>query len=371
MYRNPQSWIDALDKRIDEHCFRELKLPNKDSDFMSNDYLGMAKSTDFHKTLNDLININPQVLQGATGSRLISGNTKWCTNIEVFLAKIHQVESVLLCPSGYVANLALFSCIASRYDKILVDEQVHRSVHDGCRMSFATKKKFRHNDLEHLEYLLQKSSGNLFVAVESLYSMEGDFAPLTEIIALTEKYKAFLIVDEAHAIGVFGKGIVAQTQLQHKILATVVTYGKAFGLHGAAILGSHILKSYLINFASPIIYSTAMTDYQALSIKAAYDFLENDSSRVSRLLDRIKYFKNQNIKTDSHDNSPIQMIRGLNPTQLENLQEELKQNHILSYIIKSPTVKPGTEGIRICLHEYNTEEEIKLLTDLIKKYQNE
>ena len=331
MYRNPKSWTDALDKRIDEDNLRELKLRNKGVDFISNDYLGMARSVGFNKKLHDIININPHFLQGTTGSRLISGNTQHCEEVEAFLAKVHHVESALLCPSGYLANLALFSSLASRHDTILVDEKIHRSVHDGCMMSLATKKKFRHNDLSHLEDLLKKSVGNIFIAVESLYSMDGDFAPLAEIVALTEKYKAFLIVDEAHAVGIFGKGIVAESQFQDKITATVVTYGKAFGLHSAAILGSEILKSYLVNFASPIIYSTAMPDYQALSIKAAYDFLRNDSSRVNRLFDRIKFFRNQNIKTDSHDKSPIQMIRELNATQLENLKEELKQEQILSY----------------------------------------
>jgi len=371
MYRNPQSWEDALSKREKEHCLRALKISKNGSDFMSNDYLGMARSVDFQEKLTELINASPNILQGTTGSRLISGNTECCTDTESFLAEVHQVESALLCPSGYAANLALFSCIASRNDTILVDEKVHRSVHDGCMMSFATKRKFGHNDLEHLEHLLRKSSGNVFIAVESLYSMEGDFAPLEEIVTLTEKHKAFLIVDEAHAIGVFGNGIVAQSQLQDKIMATLVTYGKAFGLHGAAILGSNTLKSFLVNFASPLIYSTAMPDYQALSIREAYSFLENHTSRVDQLFDRIRYFRSQNIKSNSHKNSPIQMIRNLGQKQLENLQQELEQKNILSYVIKPPTVKSGTEGIRICLHEYNTEEEIKLLTDLIKQYQNE
>lgn len=172
---------------------------------MSNDYLGIAGNKAFQQHLLELLNINPELLSGATGSRLISGNSLVYEQAEGFITKVHEVESALLFPSGYKANLALFSCIAGRYHTILVDELVHRSVHDGCTLSYAQKKKFRHNDLNHLEYLLSRTTGSVFIAVESLYSMDGDFAPLQEIITLAERYAAWVIVDEAHAVGVFGK----------------------------------------------------------------------------------------------------------------------------------------------------------------------
>jgi len=297
-----------LQKRTENKELRELLIQENVIDFFSNDYLGLSRDSDFHHSVFKRIASHQNFKLGATGSRLISGNFNEIEALENQIADVHKVESALFFSSGYNANLALFSCIASRKDTILIDQLVHRSVYDGCRLSFATIKKFKHNDLVHLESLLQKYKGNCFVAIESLYSMDGDFAPLIEILALTEKYNAALIVDEAHAFAVFGLGKVNELHLQNRVFASLMTYGKGLGCDGASILGSEILKKYLINFASPFIYSTAPSLFQVVKISEAYHKMHNIKYLQHKLQLNIKCFRSFGFKNNSDPTSPIQII---------------------------------------------------------------
>lgn len=359
---------EALDKRKADQTLRILKPRFEGADFYSNDYLGLARNEELRNLLLKQINENPHLLSGSTGSRLISGNSTEVIQTEGFISKEHQNESALLFSSGYNANLALFSTLPNRHDTIIVDEKIHRSVHDACKMSHARKLKFKHNDVGDLEKILKRQNGNCYIAIESLYSMDGDFAPIQKIVEITKKYNAFLIVDEAHSFGVFGYGLVEKYQLQTMVLATVITYGKALGSHGAAILCDEIIKSYLVNFASPFIYTTAAQDVQWRSIKTGYEFLKINSNLSSSLQQNIKVFHQQNIKTPSSENSPIQAVLVSDNHRLKDLQETLSQEGFLTYAIFSPTVKQGTERLRICLHSFNTEEEIMGLTTIIKDF---
>src|SRR5262249_19748810 len=144
-------------------------------------------------------------LSGSTGSRSISGNTSYAEDLEHFLASFHHAEAGLLFNSGYDANVGLFSCIAKKEDTLICDELIHASIIDGSRLSYASRFRFSHNDTDDLEKKLQHAKGNVFVAVESVYSMDGDTAPLKELVFICKKYNANLIVDEAHATGIFGK----------------------------------------------------------------------------------------------------------------------------------------------------------------------
>jgi 8-amino-7-oxononanoate synthase len=365
MKNNHYHFEAALSKRKEAGTLRSLKIPVQGIDFYSNDYLGLARNTEIHNMLLQQILEQPGLLSGSTGSRLISGNTSEITETEKLIAEQHQYHSAMLFQSGYNANLALFSTLPSRHDTIIVDELIHRSVHDACKMSNAAKLKFRHNDLEDLEEKLKKQKGHSYIAVESLYSMDGDLAPLQEMAEMAEKYSASLLVDEAHAFGVFGNGLVDQYQLQDKVLATVVTYGKALGAHGAAILTTDLIKDYLINFASPFIYSTSSQDYQWRIIKNNYSYLKNNDLST-RLMENIRIFRNQGLSSPSSENSPIQAIITPDSLRLKNMQQILSENGFLTYAVYSPTVKPGTERLRICLHSFNTEEEIIKLTQIIK-----
>ncbi|REC45318.1 aminotransferase class I/II-fold pyridoxal phosphate-dependent enzyme [Chryseobacterium pennipullorum] len=359
---------EALLQREQQGTLRVLREKTEGIDFYSNDYLGLARSKEFSEILLQKVTENPQLLSGSTGSRLISGNSPVVTETEEYIARKHRFPTALLFPSGYNANLALFSTLPDRHDTIVVDEQIHRSVHDACRMSNARKVKFRHNDTDHLETLLKKHEGRCYVAVESLYSMEGDVAPLREISELSRKYGAHLVVDEAHSFGVFGYGMVDAYELQDYVTAVVVTYGKALGAHGAAILCSDTVKAYLVNFASPFIYTTSAQDYQWMAIQMGYDYLEAQSGLAEKLQQNIKTFRNQNIKTPSSPESPVQAVVIPDNRKLKMVQEALTREGILTYAIYSPTVKQGTERLRVCLHSFNTDKEIIQLTDIIKEF---
>lgn len=359
---------DKLEKRNTENVLRSLKPKKEGINFYSNDYLGLAQNTTFQKILLQEINQQPHLLKGSTGSRLISGNSNFMMEVEAFIAKKHKVEGALLLPSGYLANLALFSAIPQRGDTVLIDELIHRSVRDGIRLSNAKGLKFRHNDLGHLEELLKKAEGSCFIAVESLYSMDGDFAPLEQLTALAERYNASLIVDEAHAFGVFGYGLVALKNLQKKVFATVVTYGKGMGMHGAAILGTQTMISYLVNFSSPVIYTTGSNDFHAMSIKKGYDFLENNSNLSQTLQENISEFRKSNLPTLSDPQSPIQIIPMPNISSAKRTQQHLENKGFLTFAAVAPTVKEGEERLRICLHSFNSKEEINQSTNIIKEF---
>jgi len=359
---------EALNKRKEAGILRTLKPKSAGIDFYSNDYLGLAGNKELQAQLLQKVLENPALLSGSSGSRLISGNSHIVHETEHYIAQQHQYPAALLFPSGYSANLALFSMLPGRHDTIIVDEQIHRSVHDACRMSYAKKLKFRHNDPEDLESILKKQSSPSYIAIESLYSMDGDFAPLQEIAALAKRYNAALIVDEAHAFGVFGYGLIEKHQLQNDVFAAVMTYGKALGAHGAAILCDETVKSYLVNFASPFIYTTAAQDFLWIAIKSGYEFLKLKPELSEKLHHNIGVFRNQNIETISSEVSPIQAIMVPDNHQLRNLQTALSGNGFLTYAVHSPTVKTGTERLRICLHSFNTEEDIVKLTGIIKDF---
>ncbi|MCT2409876.1 aminotransferase class I/II-fold pyridoxal phosphate-dependent enzyme [Chryseobacterium antibioticum] len=359
---------EALDKRKETGILRTLKPKFVGIDFYSNDYLGLAGNKELQLHLLLKVQENPQLLSGSSGSRLISGNTNTATETENYIAEQHQYPAALLFSSGYNANLALFSTLPDRHDTIIVDEQIHRSVHDACRMSHAKKLKFRHNDLEDLESILRKQTKPSYIAIESLYSMDGDLAPLQEIAALAKKYDTALIVDEAHAFGVFGYGLVEKYQLQKDVFAAVITYGKALGAHGAAVLCDETVKSYLVNFASSFIYTTAAQDFSWIAIKWGYEFLKLKPELSKKLHQNIEIFRNQNIETPSSEISPIQAVLVPDNQQLKNLQNTLYDNGFLTYPVHSPTVKTGTERLRICLHSFNTKEDIVALTRIIKEF---
>lgn len=368
MYLINQRHTKALAHRAKLDILRSLKVPKNGIDFYSNDYLGLTRSKEFRTLLLEAIHTDPTLLVGATGSRLISGNSVYAMQTEAFIATKHKAAAALLFPSGFMANLALFSSVPQRGDTLLMDEFIHRSVRDGARLSAAKCYKFRHNDLNQLEQLLKKNKGTVFIAIESLYSMEGDFADLEAIVALAERYQAALIVDEAHAFGVFGYGLVAHKNLQDKVFATVVTYGKAMGLHGSTILGSHSLISYLVNFAAAFTYTTAMNDCHAMSLQKGYEFLTIHSELAQTLQQRILEFRTLDLPLLSAANSPIQTLLMPGSTAARALQKKLEEQQLLTFAIVSPTVKAGTERLRICLHAFNTQTELDQLIYSLHNY---
>ena len=353
--------LSKLEKRKEEGAFRQLSLVENQIDFFSNDYLGLAR---------EQVLIPTSKLSGATGSRLLSGNSIEADTCETQLAEFYKAESALVFSSGYDANLAFFSSIPQRGDTIIYDELVHASIRDGIRLSFANSFSFHHNDLEDLGKQLQSAKGTIYLVVESLYSMDGDMAPMKSIIELAEKFNAYVIVDEAHAVGVFGadgRGIIHARNFSERVFARIVTFGKAYGYHGAAILGSKNLKDYLINFARPFIYSTGLPPncYSIIASKV----LRNDISERQRQLHlNITYFREGFENPEqfpSEINSPIQIVQFQSIEQTLELANKLKAKGIFTKPILSPTVAKGKERIRICIHTLNTKEEIDLLRAIV------
>lgn len=343
--------------------FREL------IDFSSNDYLGFAKSEDLKDLVKTELSKFQKYTNGSGGSRLLTGNTAYAESTEQFIANYHSAEAGLLYNSGYDANLGLLSCIPQKGDTIISDELIHASLIDGCRLSLAHRFKFNHNNLEELEIKLKHAKGNIFVVVESVYSMDGDLAPLKEISALCEKYDANLIVDEAHATGMYGPGgtgLSVQLHLQQKVFARIVTFGKAIGSHGAIILGSNLLRQYLINFSRPFIYTTAAPIHNLIAVKMAYKLLATTSS--IELFENISFFKNEALNLGIQVLPSSSAIQGILSSSNEKAKRQalyLQQYGFDVRPILHPTVAAGKERLRICIHQYNTKKEItSLLTHL-------
>lgn len=367
MSTSPLHLSKLLSERKSKGLFRALKSNYPEIDFSSNDYLGFSR--------NDLIS-NSLIIEkwksGASGSRLISGNSVLFENTEKEIAQFHHADAALLFNSGYDANLGLLSSVPQKEDLILFDELIHASIYDGIRLSYAKHYKFRHNDLEHLRELLSRHRNHfneIYIVVESVYSMDGDSASLKEIADLTETYHACLIVDEAHAIGVFGekgKGLCQELGIEQKCFARIYTYGKAMGCHGASIVGSEILREYLINFARSFIYTTAMPEHSLWQIKTAYDVLKK-TAEIGNLKHTIQYFNSAISGHQSfiYSQSAIHCKLISGNAEVQKIEDVLASKNIFAKSIKSPTVKAGKERIRVCLHVFNTKEEIDNLLSVL------
>ena len=359
----------ALQKREEQGSLRRLSVQKNKIDFCSNDYIGFAHSEALNKMtaqkMEQLAKLN-----GSGGSRLLAGNSSYAEELESRLAKIHKTQAAIIFNSGYDANVGLFSAVPARGDTILYDELVHASIHDGIRLSRAESFPFKHNDLVHLQERLQQAKGNIFVAVESIYSMDGDSAALNELSEICNRNRASLIVDEAHATGVFGLGLVQQLKLHDNVFARVHTFGKAMGCHGGVIVGSSVLKQYLVNYARSFIYTTALPLHSLVAIDCAYTLLEQSKDIVAKLHDNIRYFHEQASKVGGEwveSSSAIQSLIIAGNKNVKKVAVAIQAYNFDVRPIMSPTVPKGKERIRICLHSYNTFAQIDELLNRLKE----
>ncbi|KAJ3099266.1 hypothetical protein HDU96_010763 [Phlyctochytrium bullatum] len=247
---------------------------------------------------------------GSTGSRLLTGNSSAALLLESRLAQFHNGESALLFNSGYDANLGLFGCVPPAGSSVVHDELVHASVHDGIRRCRAAKvRAFRHNDVGDLARVVREeverieaadgaatatatATAGVIVAVESVYSMDGDEAPLRRMVELCESFGVRaggvrIVVDEAHSTGVRGprgRGLTAELGLEERVFARLHTFGKAVGAHGAVLIGPKVLRSYLVNYARPLIYSTSLPLHSLVAIDCAYDVMEEEAEELQSKL---------------------------------------------------------------------------------------
>lgn len=358
---------EALIRRQADDSLRTLKIVDSSLiDFSSNDYLGLARSLVLKDNIQKKINSIVDYTNGATGSRLLTGNYSLIEEVEQQLSTIFNAEAALIFNAGYNANLAVLSSIPKRGDTILYDEKSHASIKDAMRLSLAKHLSFKHNDIQDFAKKIQKAQGSIFVVVESVYSMDGDICPLDTFASFCLKHNAYLVVDEAHSTGVYGlagSGLSCQLDLEDKIPVRIYTFGKGMGVHGACVVGSKQLKDYLINFSRPFIYSTAPDIHSVVSIIESFEYLKHHSHLQEILQENVKTFKGAlgNNPSLTPGESAIQSFLVPGNIEVKKASLILQQKGFDVRPILSPTVAPGSERLRIIIHSYNTKSEILAL----------
>ena len=374
MKKLPEILFNKLNVRLQNNALRMLPQETDLVDFTSNDYLGFSNSKLIFDTTHQYLLEHNQIQNGATGSRLLSGNHSIYKTAEDYITQFHQTQSALIFNSGYDANVGFFSAVPQKGDLILYDELCHASIRDGIQLSNAKAYKFQHNDLEDLERLLVRNSEKtIYIVTESVFSMDGDTPNLEELVQLAEKHDAYMVVDEAHALGVLGdkgEGLVQSLHLQDIVFARIMTFGKGLGCHGAAILGSQELKSYLVNFARSFIYTTGLSPHSVATILMAYQQLEKATDSQQQLKNNIAHFNQEKNRLSLKplfvfSKSAIQSAIIPGNERVKSIAHQLQSKGFDVKPILSPTVPEGQERLRFCLHSYNSENEITQLVQLL------
>ncbi len=322
-------------------------------DFSSNDYLGLS--------------IHPEVISksrlflekygaGAGAARLMSGDLFIFHELEDKIAGLKGKEAALLFGSGFLANSGIIPALVGRKDVIFSDRLNHASIYDGCRLAGADLQRFRHNDLDHLEELLKKKRGKnqALIVVESLYSMDGDFCPLVELTFLKEKYNCLLMVDEAHATGLFGRnggGLIQENDVTGQVDIAIGTFGKALGSYGAYAAASRQMVNYLVNRARSFIFSTALPPAVIGASLAAVDLIQKQPELRRELWDKVKIFKDE-LSRAGFDNSGFSQIIPLavgDSDKAVSLAAALREQGIFATAVRPPTVPPGTARLRFSI----------------------
>jgi 8-amino-7-oxononanoate synthase len=374
MKKLPEILSNKLALRLQINALRQLPKATNLIDFASNDYLGFSNSQSIFEETHQYLVANNQIQNGATGSRLLSGNHSVYQEAERLIAQFHQSPAALIFNSGYDANVGFFSAVPQKGDLILFDELCHASIRDGIQLSNAKAYKFQHNDLEDLERLLIRyPDTTIYIVTESVFSMDGDTPNLEELVQLAEKYNSYVVVDEAHALGVFGEkgeGLVQSLQLHDIVFARIMTFGKGLGCHGAAILGGEDLKSYLVNFARSFIYTTGLSPHSVATIVTAYKHLEKATDNQQQLKNNIAHFNQEKNRLSIkplfvRSKSAIQSAIIPGNERVKSIAQQLQGKGFDVKPILSPTVPEGQERLRFCLHSFNSEKDISEVLQLL------
>ncbi|KAL1900378.1 hypothetical protein Cpir12675_000960 [Ceratocystis pirilliformis] len=403
-----QQFDSLLERRRAGSLLRQLTIPSSRAiDFSSNSYLSLSINPVITQSYLDLLTTHQdKALIGSGGSRLLDGNSAFTEQLEHEIARHHRAEAGLIFNSGFDANCGIFSCVAQKGDVVVYDELIHASVHDGMKMSRAAHRiPFSHNLVEaaskkdpHSRALKDVIEGlgedalkgqcNVFIAVEGIYSMDGDVCPLVDVVNCVERClprgNGYIIVDEAHSTGIVGldgRGLVGHLGLEDKIFLRLHTFGKAMSCSGAAVLCSTITRSYLINYSRSFIYTTAPSLAFLLAIKAGYDFLV--SGKAQALINHV-----QELMAFTHGQLTMLNNRLHPPSDIISISRSSPESPIIPVItpaprrlakfcqdqgymvrpIVAPTVPSGKERIRICLHAGNSFEEVTGLVGVIEAW---
>lgn len=329
----------------------------------SNNYLDLANDPELKRAAAEALE---RYGCGAGASRLISGSMELHTELEERLAKFKGTEAALVFSSGYHANIGVISALMGAGDIIFSDELNHASIIDGCRLSRAKVRIFRHKDMGHLEELLASAlpTGQRLIVTDSVFSMGGDAAPLREIVTLARRYRAWVMVDEAHATGVFGPsgaGVVEEMGLKGQIEVQMGTLGKALGSFGAYVAGSRVLIEWLINRARSFIYTTALPPPVLAAALAALDVVRNEPERRRRLWQNAAFFKQGLIRLGyrlGETQSPILPVLIGDADKTMALCAALLKRWVFAQGIRPPTVPEGTARLRVTPMATHTQEQL-------------
>ncbi len=352
------------------HRLREL-APAQGIDFSSNDYLGLSHHPALREAAIEAIEQDGVV--GAGGSRLLRGHHPAHAQLEEFAAEFFESEKALFFGSGFLANFAIFSTLLERHDAVIFDEHIHASVKEGVHASPAARYRARHNDSESfiacIRRAREKGARRLFIAVESVYSMHGDLAPLSELYEITRNSDAIIVVDEAHATGVFGaRGRGLGENFQNENWISVHTCGKALGVAGALVCASAEIIDYLVNKARPFIYSTAPPPFLAAAVQRSLRLVDEEPWRRMRVLKLAEFARGALPAQKPVHVTGSQII----PVHIGEEERTLKTARALQdagfdvRAIRPPTVPDGTSRLRVSIHADRSEAEILGLADALR-----
>lgn len=353
-----------LDRLHAQGRYRSLRLPTG-IDLSSNDYLGLSQHPALRQAAIEALDNGIEI--GAAGSRLLRGHRDAHAELETFAAGYFNVPGALFFANGFQANYALITTLIGRHDVAIFDALCHASMRDGLHANHSDTIKVRHNDLDAFEAALKKprpEGAQAFVLVESVYSMDGDVAPVPELLALCEAHDAFLIVDEAHGTGVFGPtGRGVTEDLPHDRLISIHTCGKALGVAGALVCARADIIDYLINAARPFIYSTAPMPLQALLVHKALELVQAEPERRQRLKS-LQAFAATRLQSLDVQSQIIPILIG-DDARAIGIAQTLQDHGFDIRAIRPPTVPPGTARLRLSLNATLTEADISAFADAL------
>ncbi len=351
--------------RLGHGWVRPLDSGEKLLDFSSNDYLGLAEHPE---VIGAARNYLEMFGAGAGAARLMSGDLEINHLLEQEIARFKSTEAALLFGSGYLANTGIIPALAGRGDLIVTDRLNHASIYDGCLLSGARTIRFRHNDLNHLEQILQEKRNqynSCLLVVESIYSMDGDRCPLVELVKLKKRFGFFLMVDEAHATGIYGEngaGIIEEDGVSDDVDIAMGTFGKALGSYGAYAAASREMVDYLVNRARTFIYSTALPPAVVGASLASLYLVGSEVQHRLDLLAKVAFFKKQlrrkGLKDDFGPSQIIPIMIGDSAKALA-AAAELRRSGIYLKAVRPPTVPEGTARLRFSITNHHREEDLK------------
>jgi len=352
MHKTHERALDALARR-GRH---RVLMTAAGADFASNDYLGLASSPELKDAAGAAL--AREVPIGAGGSRLLRGNHREHEALEAEAATFFGAESALFLGGGFVANVALFSTLPQRGDLIVHDALIHASVHDGMRASKAERAEAHHNEAQFfedaiLDWRAAGGMGTPWIAVESLYSMDGDRAPLADLMQIADRHDGILVIDEAHATGVFGpegRGLGAGLEGRPNVVS-LHTCGKALGVMGALVLGPQVLRDYLVNRCRPFVYATAPSPLIAALVRAALLICRFDAARRERL-DQLVAFAGRQLESRcgiAPSGSQIQPVILGTDDRAVRLAAAMQARGFDIRAVRPPTVAEGTARLRLSL----------------------